>query len=123
MPRYNATVRDHAGQPRNVGEIPGVPYGEGGRKGEGPYMRLWLRIEGGMVTDVAFRTYGCPASIASGSMVTELIRGQNVEHCLAISSRDVLQALGGLPLGKTHCAGLAVTALRDALRKAGARQG
>ena len=117
MSRYSDIVREHVGSPRNVGEIPDVPFGEAGTQGQGPYMRLWLRVEDGMVADVRFKTYGCPAAIAGGSVLTEMVEGKPVTRCAAFDSGQLLDALGGLPLGKGHCADIAVAALRDALSK------
>ena len=118
MSSYSDIVRDHFANPRNVGEIAGVPFGQAGKPGEGPHMRLWLRVVDDVVAEVRYKTYGCPASIASGSALTEMVEGQSVEACGAISAGGLLAALGGLPLGKRHCAQLAISALRDALARA-----
>lgn len=117
MPRYSGVVREHAGSPRNVGEIPGLPFGEAGTPGQGPNMRLWLRVVDGRVVEARFKTYGCPASIASGSVLTEMVKGKPVEECACIDAGQLLDALDGLPLGKGHCADLAIAALRDAMAR------
>ena len=118
MSRHSDVVRDHGTNPRNVGEIPGAPVGQAGTPGQGPFVCLWLRIEGGVVADARFKTYGCPSAIASGSVLTEMVKGRAICDCAAIDAGQLLDALGGLPLGKGPCADLAVAALHDALSKA-----
>ena len=117
MSRYSDVVREHGTNPRNVGEIPGAPVGHAGTPGQGPFVCLWLRVEGDTVTDARFKTYGCPSAIASGSVLTEMVKGRAVDGCAAIDAGQLLDALGGLPLGKGPCADLAVAALHDALSK------
>jgi NifU-like protein involved in Fe-S cluster formation len=82
-------------------------------------MVLYLQLAGGKVRKATFQTYGCPGAIACGSVMTELVDGKRVGECAQIQPADVLAALDGLPLGKRHCAELAVNALRDALAQMG----
>ncbi len=77
-----------------------------------------VKIESGRVEDIAFKTYGCAASIASCSLLTETVKGKPVEEALAVTREALSEALGWLPLGKEHCPGMAVSALRNALRNA-----
>jgi len=113
---YSERTIDHALNPRNVGTIPD-PDGFGSHTGPcGDTMEIWLRVEDGKVTRATFRTDGCGTTIAAGSVITELVRGRSVEEALLISPEDVEEELGGLPEEDKHCAILATTALKMALR-------
>ena len=61
-----------------------------------------------------------PAGIAAGSAITQMAEGKPIEEALAITRDELIAALGGLPLGREHCAALAVEALGASLRAAGA---
>jgi nitrogen fixation NifU-like protein len=78
-------------------------------------MRLYLKIDGGMVVDAKFRTFGCGAAIASSSMLTEMIKGKTIEEARAISNQHVADALDGLPAVKIHCSVMAEQAVKSAL--------
>ncbi len=93
--------------------------GRSGVPGRGNYMVLYLRLVNGVVEGCTFQTYGCPGAIACGSVTTELVASKSLEECCRIGPEDVMAALNGLPLGKKHCADLAVNALRDALSQIG----
>lgn len=113
---YSETVMDHFGNPRNVGVLdPCTAKGVAGDPSAGPFMVLYLKVEGGLITSARFQTYGCAAAIAAGSYLTERLRGKLVDVARAVDAELLLEGLGGLPLGKRHCADIAITALRDAL--------
>jgi nitrogen fixation NifU-like protein len=113
---YTEKVMDHFMNPRNVGEIEGADgVGEVGNPACGDMMRLYLKIEDGVVVDAKFRTFGCGAAIASSSMLTEMIKGKTVEEARAISNQAVVDALGGLPAVKIHCSVMAEQAVKTAL--------
>ena len=116
----SAVFKDHFNSPRNVGRIEN-PDAEGsqGQAGRGNYMVLTLRIGTGRIEDIMFETHGCSGAIACGSAITELARGRTLEQAARITRDEVEVFLGGLPLGKGHCADLAVGALRSALRVPG----
>jgi nitrogen fixation NifU-like protein len=80
-------------------------------------MHLYLRIENHRITDAKFKTMGCPAAIAAGSITTELLIGRDVEAALALSRAEVNTALGGLSPQKVHTSVLAEDAVRAALKK------
>ena len=114
---YSEKVMDHFRHPRNVGilEHPdGV--GEVGNAKCGDIMKIYLKIDQDTVSDVKFETFGCGSAIASSSMATEMIKGKTVEEALAITNKDVVDALGGLPAHKLHCSVLAEEAIKSAVK-------
>ena len=113
---YSEKVMDHFMNPRNVGEIDGADgVGEVGNPACGDMMRLYLKIDEGMVVDAKFRTFGCGAAIASSSMLTEMIKGKTVDEARAITNQHVADALDGLPAVKIHCSVMAEQAVQSAL--------
>ena len=91
--------------------------GEAGIQGQGPFVRYYVRICGGRVEAAAFETYTCPNAIACGSWTTRWMEGREPDVLARLTPGDLTMVLGGLPLGKEHCAQLAVTALKDMLAK------
>ena len=121
---FSEAVLDHFHRPRNPGAPEGANReGTAGVPGDGPYMRIWLTMEGETIVRAGFETYGCPAAIACGSLLTMLAAGRGRAAALAVTSRDLALVLGGLPEGKEHCADLATEALRDALESGFERGG
>lgn len=116
--RYSDTVMDHARNPRHVGEIQGTSaVAQVGDPETGDVLRISLRIEEEIVVEARFKSFGCTAAIASGSMATTLLRGRSVEDAARLTNRDVVEALGGLPASKIQCSVLAEQAIREALRR------
>ena len=116
---YSDVVREHFFHPRNVGEIADADgVGVEGRPGQGQHMVISVRLERERIAEIAFKTFGCAASIASCSVLTEMVKGRTVREALAVSRDELAEALGGLPLGKEHCPGMALGALRKALLSA-----
>lgn len=113
---YTEKVIDHFSNPRNMGEIEN-PDGVGtvGNAKCGDIMRIYLKIEGDIVEDVKFKTFGCGAAIATSSMATELVKGKSIQEALKITNKAVMEALDGLPKAKVHCSLLAEEALQAAL--------
>ncbi len=117
MALYTDTVMDHFMHPRNVGEIKNPSgVGEVGNAKCGDIMKMYLDIENDVIKDVKFETFGCGSAIASSSMATEMIKGKTVEEALAISNKDVVDALGDLPAHKLHCSVLAEEAIKSAVK-------
>ena len=113
---YSALVMEHFANPRNMGEIEDPSaIGNVGNPTCGDMMRLYLKIENGIIVDAKFKTFGCGAAIASSSILTELLIGKKVEDALKISNEAVAAALGGLPPVKIHCSVMAEEAVKAAL--------
>jgi len=113
---YSEITIDHAMNPRNVGDMADA---DGFAKVTGPCgdtMEIWLRVNNGTIAEATFMTDGCGTTIASGSMITELAKKMSVGKTLKISQQDVLNALGGLPEESQHCALLAASTLKAAIR-------
>lgn len=107
---------DHFRNPRNVGEIEDADgIGEVGNARCGDIMKMYLKIEDGVIVDVKFKTFGCGSAIASSSMATELIKGKTIEEAMEVTNKAVAEALDGLPPIKMHCSLLAEQAIKSAL--------
>lgn len=114
---YTQKVMDHFMNPRNVGEIENADgVGEVGNAKCGDIMRIYLDIDGNIIKDVKFKTFGCGAAVATSSMVTEMVKGKTIEEALEISNAAVAEALDGLPPQKMHCSNLAADALHAAIK-------
>ena len=113
---YSEKVMDHFEHPRNVGVIEDADgVGEVGNPVCGDIMKMYLKIENDIITDVKFKTFGCGSAIATSSMATELIKGKTIQEALELSNKAVVEALDGLPKRKIHCSVLAEEAIKAAL--------
>lgn len=113
---YSEKVMDHFTNPRNVGEIENASgVGTVGNAKCGDIMQVYLDIEGDIIKDAKFKTFGCGAAVATSSMATELVIGKTIEEALKITNKTVMEALDGLPPVKVHCSCLAEEALQAAL--------
>ena len=114
MALYTDTVMDHFMHPRNVGEIADADgVGQVGNAKCGDIMKMYLKIKDGVIEDVKFETFGCGSAIASSSMATEMIKGKTIDEALAVTNRQVVEALGGLP---AHCSVLAEESIKSAIK-------
>ena len=121
---YSEKVMEHFEHPRNVGEIPDASgTGTVGNAKCGDIMKMDIKVENDVITDVKFKTFGCGSAIATSSMATELIKGKRVEEALGLTNAAVAEALGGLPAYKMHCSVLAEEAIKAALADYYRRQG
>lgn len=117
MALYSETVMDHFRNPRNVGVIEDADgVGEVGNVQCGDIMKIYLKINEEIISDVKFETFGCGSAIASSSMATEMIKGKPVAEAMALTNRAVAEALDGLPAHKLHCSVLAEEAIKKALQ-------
>jgi len=113
---YSGEVIDHALHPRNLGDMKDADAFGRITGPCGDTMEIWLKVSGGVVIAASFATDGCAATISTGSMVTELVKGKTVGEVLSVSQQDILSALGGLPEGNQHCALLAADTLKKAAK-------
>jgi nitrogen fixation NifU-like protein len=114
---YNDTVLDHYQNPRNVGAMEDAQVvGTAENSACGDVLHLYLRIEQERIERATFKTFGCAAAIAAGSMLTQMIEGATLEEIQQLRKEDVVEALGGLPPMKLHCSVLAEDAIRAAVR-------
>ena len=114
---YTEQVMDHFMNPRNMGEMEN-PDGVGtvGNAKCGDIMRIYIKVEDNVITDVKFKTFGCGAAIATSSKATELVKGKPLDEALQITNKMVMDSLGGLPPVKVHCSVLAEEALHAAIQ-------
>ena len=121
---YSDKVMDHFEHPRNVGSLPGAnAVGQVGNPKCGDIMKMYLKIDNGVITDVKFKTFGCGSAIATSSMATELIKGKPIEEAAKLTNAAVVEALDGLPGYKMHCSVLAEEAIKAALADYHRRRG
>ena len=114
---YSDKVMDHFLNPRNLGTIDDADgVGEVGNAKCGDIMKIYLKIDNDIITDVKFNTFGCGSAIATSSMATEMIKGKTIEEALQLSNKAVAEALDGLPAHKMHCSVLAEEAVRAAVK-------
>ncbi|MEW6523899.1 MAG: Fe-S cluster assembly scaffold protein NifU [Bacillota bacterium] len=114
---YTEKVMEYFTNPKNVGELPD-PDGVGtvGNPVCGDIMRITIKVDGGVISDIRFKTFGCGAAIATSSMVTEMVKGKSLDEAMKVTNRNVAEALGGLPPNKMHCSNLAADAVHLAIK-------
>lgn len=113
---YSEKVMDHFMNPRNVGTIDDADgVGEVGNAKCGDIMKMFIKVDNDIISDVKFQTFGCGSAIASSSMATELIKGKPLSQALELTNKAVAEALDGLPAHKLHCSVLAEEAIKAAI--------
>ena len=114
---YSEKVMDHFRNPRNVGTIENADgIGEVGNAKCGDIMKMYIKVDNGIITDVKFITFGCASAIATSSIATEMIKGKPIGDALELTNKAVVEALGGLPAHKIHCSVLAEEAVKAAVK-------
>ena len=114
---YTEQVMDHFMNPRNMGEMEDASgVGTVGNAKCGDIMRIYIKVENDVITDVKFKTFGCGAAIATSSKATEIVKGMTLEEAEKLTNKMVMEALGGLPPVKVHCSVLAEEALHAAIQ-------
>lgn len=112
---FTDIVLDHFKNPRNVGELADANgIGFAGDPDCGDHLKIFIKVENDFIRDIKFQVHGCTAAIASSSMTTVLANGMHVLEAFAISDKDIVKALGGLPEEKKHCSLLGALALKNA---------
>ena len=116
---YSDKVLDHYENPRNVGsfnkEDSNVGTGMVGAPACGDVMKLQIQVEEGVIKDAKFKTYGCGSAIASSSLVTEMLKGMNIDDAHEIKNSAIAEELA-LPPVKIHCSVLAEDAIKSAIK-------
>ena len=123
---YTEKVMEAFQNPKNVGEIENYDgMGMIGSEACGDIMqvfikvkdgvKMFLKIDNNVITDVKFKTFGCAAAIATSSTATEMIKGMTVDQALKVTNKKVIEVLGGLPPQKIHCSVLAEQAIKAAI--------
>jgi len=113
---YSKKVLSHFRKPHNLGKIKNADgVGEVGNLSCGDVMKLYIKVDDNKISDVKFETYGCAAAIATSSITTDLVKGKTIEQALAMTNREVIESLDGLPPIKIHCSLLSVDALNEAI--------
>lgn len=121
---YSEKVMENFANPQNVGELEDANgVGEVGNAKCGDIMKMYLKIENGVIVDVKFKTFGCGAAIATSSIATQMIKGATIEEALKLTNKAVVEALDGLPPVKIHCSVLAEQAIKAAISDYYTRQG
>ncbi len=114
---YSDKVMDHFTNPRNLGKMDDADgVGEVGNATCGDIMKMYIKVEGDVITDVKFNTFGCGSAIATSSMATEMIKGRTLQEAMELSNKAVVEALDGLPKNKVHCSVLAEEAVLAAIK-------
>ncbi|MEG0251006.1 MAG: iron-sulfur cluster assembly scaffold protein [Christensenellaceae bacterium] len=116
---YSEKLIKHFQDPHNVGVMEDADIiGEAGSPTCGDTTTVYLKMDGNIIKDISFQTYGCAAAIASSSVLTDMVKGMTVEEAMKVSKNDIVEELGGMPAEKVHCSLLAEDALKIALKKA-----
>ena len=116
---YSEKILDHYENPRNVGKMdttdPTVGTGMVGAPACGDVMKLQIKVNGGVIEDAKFKTYGCGSAIASSSLLTEWVKGKTLDEAREIKNTDIVEELS-LPPVKIHCSVLAEDAIKSAIK-------
>jgi nitrogen fixation NifU-like protein len=112
---YSEKTLEEANNPKNVGRMTdcdavGILDGSCGDT-----IEIYMKVRNDRITDISFMTDGCGATIACGSIITEMVKGKSIENAMDITKDDLIEALGGLPPENLHCAALAVGSLKKAI--------
>lgn len=113
---YTNKVIEHFMTPRNVGNMVDPDgIGEFGNMKCGDSLTTYIKVEDGKIKEIKYLVFGCPAAIATSSMVSVMAKGLSLEDAMKISDDDITDALDGLPDIKKHCSVLGASALHNAI--------
>lgn len=114
--KYSKKVIEHFTSPKNMGEIENPDgVGEVGNPICGDMMKITIKVEDNVITDIKFLTFGCVAAIATSSVATTMVKGKTLDEAELLTRKAVADALNGLPPIKLHCSNLAADALYKAI--------
>ena len=114
--KYTEKVLDHFRNPRNIGAMEDATVeATEGSLACGDMMTIYLKIVEDIIVDIRFESYGCAANIATGSVLTEMVKGKSIEEAKKITWNDIVETLGGLPQIKYHCSTLSIDTLHEAI--------
>lgn len=115
---YNDIILLHYLNAQHMGSLAQAnAIGCDGIPDQGPYLKIYLKVEEEHIREASFETYGCPTAVACGEWLTTWSTGKAIHSATGIKAGELAAVLGGLPLGKEHCAELAVNALKFAIRE------
>jgi nitrogen fixation NifU-like protein len=116
MTEYSKTIVEHFENRRNCGSMED-PDGVGlvGDPSQGDFLKVYIRVKGTIITDVKYLTRGCPVCIACASIMTELAIGKDLDQAIMIEGEDIINALGGIPQNKVHCANRGAKGIQEAV--------
>ena len=112
---YSDKAIDYYLRKLNVGVIEGAEAVDSYTGLCGDSMRVYLKVEEGVIRDAKFQAIGCAGAFASGSALTEMVKGKTLKEAGKITEHDIVNDLKELPGPKLHCARLAVDALRKSI--------
>jgi len=112
---YSEKAIDYYMTKLNVGVIEGAEAVDSYTGLCGDSMRVYLKVEENVIKDAKFQAIGCAGAFASGSALTEMVKGKTLKEAEKITEQDVIKDLEELPGPKLHCARLAVDALRKSI--------
>ena len=116
---YSEAFKDHLANPRNAGELPDAnAVAEETNPVCGDRLRLSLRIRDGRIEAARFLAYGCPPTLACGSVFSEMLEGMAIEDAMKLTRKQIVNAVGGLSTRKQHAAALAIETLHAAIARA-----
>lgn len=113
---YNDNIMNYYKNPKNMGQID-CPDAVGKAVSPqcGDVTTIYLQVKDNIITDITFETFGCAVAVASGSVLTELVKGKSINDASQVTSKDIIEILTSVSDAKTHCADLAEQALKEAL--------
>ena len=114
---YSKELMKHFKNPKFVKDIKNPDaIGEVGNIRCGDIMHLEIKVDKGKIKDIGFRTFGCPAAVASSDVVCGLAKGKTLKQAKALKKEDVIKKLKGMPAAKIHCSVLGIDALKLAIK-------
>ena len=113
---YSELAQGIMSNPAYLGPMDGATHeGSAGTPGDGPYMTIWLEVADERIVRAAYKTFGCHAAAACGSITAALMTGRTFEQAAKLTASDLLKIAAGIPEGKEYLADLSIAALRAAL--------